>query len=137
MIRGVMTILSLGVALSATSAAAQSWSGIYRKADGGMVGIGEFHEFGPSQILVDYETGEVGPLLALPDGRTGIGRAIGDRASPPARILERNAGRIFRSSAKPTAMTLTVCTIECPLWRPRLSSASRNEASVSLVRHTR
>jgi hypothetical protein len=41
MIRGVMTILSLGVALSATSAAAQSWSGIYRKADGGMVGIGE------------------------------------------------------------------------------------------------
>jgi alpha-beta hydrolase superfamily lysophospholipase len=94
MIRAVITILCC-VALSTTSAAAQSWSGIYRKADGGMVGIGEFHEFGPSQILVDYETGEVGPLLALPDGKTGIGRAIGDRTSPPARILERNAGDIF------------------------------------------
>lgn len=90
-----MTILSLGVALSATSAAAQSWSGIYRKTDRGIVGIGEFHEFGPSQILVDYETGEVGPLLHLPDGKTGIGRAIGDRTSPPARILGRNPGGIL------------------------------------------
>ena len=94
MIRPVMTILC-GVALSTTAAAAQSWSGIYRNADGGMVGIGEFNEFGPSQILVDYETGEVGPLLALPDGKTGIGRAIGDRTSPPARILERNAAGII------------------------------------------
>lgn len=94
MTRAVITILC-GVALSTTAAAAQSWSGIYRKADGDMVGIGEFYEFGPSQILVDFETGEVGPLLALPDGRTGIGRAIGDRASPPARILGRNAGGIL------------------------------------------
>ena len=93
MIRAVLTILC-GAALS-TPSAAQNWSGIYRKTDGGKVGIGEFHEFGPSQILVDYETGEVGPLLALPDGKTGIGRAIGDRTSPPARILERNGGDIF------------------------------------------
>ena len=94
MIRAVIAIL-WGAALSTTSAAAQSWSGTYRKADGGMVGIGEFHEFGPSEILVDYETGEVGPLLALPDGKIGIGRAIGDRTSAPARILERKAGDIF------------------------------------------
>lgn len=94
MIRSVFAVLS-GVALSTSTAASQTWSGIYRKADGGMIGIGEFHEFGPSHILVDYETGDVGPLLPLPDGSAGIGRAIGDRLSPPTRILERRAGGIF------------------------------------------
>jgi len=94
MICTVIPILC-GIALSTFSAAAQSWSGIYRKADGGAVGIGAFHEFGPSEILVDYETGEVGPLLPLPHGKTGIGRAIGDRTSPPGRILERNRRGIF------------------------------------------
>ncbi len=94
MIRAIVALLC-GVTLTTTLALTQTWSGIYRKADGGMVGIGEFHEFGPSLILVDYGTGEVGPLVPLADGKMGIGRAIGDRHSPPARTLERRAGGIF------------------------------------------
>ncbi len=84
-----------GVILLAESAEAQRWSGIYRKVDGGMLGIGEFHEFGQSLLLVDYESGETGPLIPLPDGRMGIGRAIGDRTSPPSRILVRKADRLL------------------------------------------
>lgn len=94
MIRAAMTIL-WGISLSTLSATAQNWSGIYRNAHGSMIGIGEFHEFGPSQILVDYETGEVGRLIALPDGKTGVGRAIGDPAPPPAHILEPTVGGIL------------------------------------------
>jgi uncharacterized protein len=85
-----------GVTLSTTTVAtAQSLGGIYRKADGGKIGIGEFHEFGKSEILVDYETGEAGPLVPLPDGRIAIGRAIGDRTLIPGRFLQRNADGII------------------------------------------
>ncbi len=90
-----MTTILCGIVLSTTSATAQGWSGIYRKSDGSMVGIGEFHEFGPSQILVNYQTGEVGPLIALPDGKTGIGWAIGDTTRSPVHILERTGGGIL------------------------------------------
>lgn len=83
------------VMLTSTTARSESWSGLYRQSDGGLIGIGEFHEFGPSEILVDYQTGEVGPLFPLPDGRTGVGRAIGDRSPPPAHVLERKNLRLL------------------------------------------
>ena len=83
------------VMFTTTTARSEEWSGLYRQSDGGIVGIGEFHEFGPSEILVDFQTGETGPLFLLPDGRTGIGRTIGDRSPPPAHILERKNGRVL------------------------------------------
>lgn len=83
------------VMVTTITARSESWSGLYRQSDGGMIGIGEFHEFGPSEILVDYQTGEVGPLFPLPDGRMGVGRAIGDRSPPPVHFLERKKGRVM------------------------------------------
>lgn len=82
------------VTVTAMTARSESWSGVYRQSDGGMIGIGEFHEFGPSEILVDFQTGEVGPLFPLPDGRTGVGRAIGDRSPTAAHFLERKKALI-------------------------------------------
>lgn len=78
---------------AAGSAAGESWLGLYRKSDGGVIGIGKLHEFGPADIFVDYTTGETGPLFALADGRAGVGRAIGNPSPPPARVLEHRAGK--------------------------------------------
>jgi uncharacterized protein len=83
------------VMATATTSRSESWSGLYRKDDCGIIGIGEFHEFGPSELLVDFQTGETGPLFPMSDGRTGIGRAIGDRSPPPAHVLERKNGRVL------------------------------------------
>lgn len=120
MIRAMTTILC-GIVLSTTSATAQSWSGVYRKSDGSMVGIGEFHEFGPSQILVDYQTGEVGPLIALPDGKTGIGRAIGDTTRPPVHILERTGGGILLDGQALRAVSVDRRTFEIASGTVRLA----------------
>lgn len=79
---------------SALGAEAQSFSGIYRKDDAGIVAVGEMHEFGSDEILVDYETGETGALFPLGDGRMGSGHAIGDKSPPPVRVLESTDGRI-------------------------------------------
>jgi len=82
----------------------ESWAGLYRQGNGGIIGIGELHEFGSSEVLVDYRTGEAGPLFPLPDGRTGVGRAIGDRSPPPAHILERKKGRVLLDGKPLTAL---------------------------------
>jgi alpha-beta hydrolase superfamily lysophospholipase len=83
------------VMVTTMTARTESWSGLYRQGDGRLIGIGEFHEFGPSELLVDFQTGEVGPLFPLPDGRTGVGRAIGDKSPPPAHVLERKDGLVL------------------------------------------
>ena len=90
-------LMSAGVICSLTTAAVagESWTGLYRKPDGGVIGIGELHEFGPADLLVDYTTGETGPLFPLGDGRAGVGRAIGNPSPPPARVLEDKAGKIL------------------------------------------
>lgn len=93
-----MSWRSIAIALvmfTATTTRSESWSGLYRQSDAGFIGIGGFHEFGLSEILVDYQTGEVGPLFPLADGRTGVGRAIGDRSPPPSHVLERKNGRLL------------------------------------------
>jgi alpha-beta hydrolase superfamily lysophospholipase len=77
------------------SARSENWAGVYRKEDGGIVAIGELHEFGHDEIFVDYTTGETGALFDAGQSRTGIARAIGDKSPPPARILERKNGRVL------------------------------------------
>ena len=94
------------VMFTATTASSETWSGLYRQSDGGIIGIGEFHEFGPSEILVDFRTGEVGPLFPLPDGRTGVGRAFGDRTPPAAHILERKNRHVLLDGRPLTAESL-------------------------------
>jgi alpha-beta hydrolase superfamily lysophospholipase len=88
----IVALLMITIAHTARS---ESWSGLYRQSNGGIIGIGELHEFGPSEVLVDYRTCETGPLFALPGGRMGVGRAIGDRSPLPAHILERKKGRVL------------------------------------------
>jgi alpha-beta hydrolase superfamily lysophospholipase len=83
-----MSIFALAPAKSET------WTGLYRNDGGGIVAVGEMHEFGHNEILVDYTTGDTGPLFALDDGRMGVGGAIGDKSPPPAHILERKNGRV-------------------------------------------
>jgi pimeloyl-ACP methyl ester carboxylesterase len=80
--------------LTTGSAVGGNWTGLYRKPDGGVIGIGELHELGSADILVDYATGETGPLFAMADGRAGVGCAIGNPSPPPARVLEYKAGKI-------------------------------------------
>ena len=91
------------VMAAVTTSRSENWSGLYRQDDGGIIGIGEFHEFGPSEILVNYQTGEVGPLFSLPDGRTGVGRAIGDKSPPPAHVLDRKNGGLLLDGQPLTA----------------------------------
>jgi alpha-beta hydrolase superfamily lysophospholipase len=94
------------VMFTSTTGRSESWTGLYCQSDGGFVGIGEFHEFGPSEIFIDFRTGEVGPLFPLPDGRTAVGRAIGERSSPPAHFLERKNQRLFLDGRPLTAEKL-------------------------------
>lgn len=83
---------ALVLSLVASPMDAQEMTGVYRTDNGGIVAVGDLHEFGRDAILVDYTTGEAGPLFPLGDGRTGIGRAIGDKSPPPSRVLERRNG---------------------------------------------
>jgi alpha-beta hydrolase superfamily lysophospholipase len=101
--------LILALAMSTlvfTSAKSESWTGLYRKADDGIVGVGELHEFGHDEILVDYTTGETGALFSLGDGRAGIGRGIGDKSPPPVRVLERTNGQVFLNSHRLTPIAV-------------------------------
>lgn len=95
-----------------TTAKSETWTGLYRKDDGGIVAVGEMHEFGHNEILVDYSTGETGPLFALDDGRMGVGRAIGDRSPPPARVLERKNGQVILDGRPLTAIDVTRRTFQ-------------------------
>jgi alpha-beta hydrolase superfamily lysophospholipase len=89
-------IVALMMSLSSlASARSENWSGLYRKDDGGIVAIGEMHEFGHDEIFVDYTTGETGALFDAGKGRTGIASAIGEKSPPPARTLERKNGRVL------------------------------------------
>jgi pimeloyl-ACP methyl ester carboxylesterase len=103
MMRHLFIMAVTTLSLSTPMAAGERWTGLYHKTDGAVIGIGELHEFGQADILVDYTTGETGPLFELADGRTGVGRAIADRSPPPARVLERKRsetlldGQLLRS----------------------------------------
>lgn len=104
--------LILLMMIAANTAQGESWAGLYRQSNGSILGIGELHEFGPSEVLVDYHTGEAGPLFPLPDGRTGVGRAIGDRSPPPAHILERKDGRALLDGRRLTALDVSRQTFQ-------------------------
>jgi uncharacterized protein len=93
-------------------AGAESFSGIYRKDDGGIVAVGEMHEFGSDEILIDYSTGQAGALFSLGDGRAGIGRAIGDKSPPPVRVLEIVTGRVKLDGQTLTAIKTIRRTFE-------------------------
>jgi len=95
------------VAIAANTAHSENWAGLYRQSNGSIIGIGELHEFDPSEVLVDYRTGLAGPLFALPDGRNGVGRAIGDRSPPPAHILERKNSRALLDGRTLTALEVS------------------------------
>lgn len=84
-------IASLALLLFPATVDAEEMTGLY-KDGGGIIAVGEMHEFGQGKIFVNYASGETGPLFPLDDGRTGIGRAIGNKAPPPARVLERKDG---------------------------------------------
>jgi uncharacterized protein len=98
--------------IATNTAHSESWAGLYRQSNGSIIGIGELHEFGPSEVLVDYRTGEAGPLFSLPDGRTGVGRAIGDRSPPPAHILVRKKGRALLDGRPLTALEVSRQTFQ-------------------------
>jgi alpha-beta hydrolase superfamily lysophospholipase len=89
------------------SARNETWAGLYRKGDGGIVAIGELHEFGHDEILVDYTTGEVGALFELENGQAGVGRAIGDKSPPPARVLQRKEGFVLLDGHHLTAVDVS------------------------------
>jgi pimeloyl-ACP methyl ester carboxylesterase len=88
------TRAALIMSLVIVSTKGETWTGVYRKDDGGIVAIGEMHEFGRDEIFVDYTSGQTGPLFPLEEGRMGIGRAIGDKGPPPARVLARKNGEV-------------------------------------------
>jgi uncharacterized protein len=92
--------------LALTPARSESWSGLYRKEDGGIVGIGELHEFGRDEVLVDYTTGETGAIYSLGEGRVGVGPAIGKKGPPPVHELERQNNQILMEGhpLRPIAM---------------------------------
>jgi alpha-beta hydrolase superfamily lysophospholipase len=90
----------------------ETWTGLYRKDDGGIAAVGEMHEFGHNETLVDYTSGETGPLFVLDDGRMGIGRAIGDKSPPPAQILERKKGQVILDGRPLTAIDVTRRTFQ-------------------------
>lgn len=109
--RKMITALSM-LTFAANAAENENWPGLYRQPDGTIVAVGELHEFGHDEILVDYGTGETGPLFKLVDGRTGVGRAIGDRSPPPARILERKDGRTLLDGKALIAIPVTRRTFQ-------------------------
>jgi alpha-beta hydrolase superfamily lysophospholipase len=90
-----------------TPAKGETWTGLYRKDDGGIVAVGEMHEFGHDEIFVDYASGETGPLFALNDDRMGVGRAIGDKSPPPAHVLTRRNGQVMLDERPLTAIDVS------------------------------
>lgn len=83
--------------LAVTASAAEqtkmeNWAGLYRRADGGIIGIGELHEFGPSHVFIEYETGEAGRLFHLPDETAGVGPTVGEGSLPARHVLSRRQG---------------------------------------------
>lgn len=50
--------------------------GTYRKESGGAIGIAPFPEFGEQLMLIDYETGRMGPLLTVSRRRSLVGHSI-------------------------------------------------------------
>lgn len=65
--------------------------GTYRSADGRLLGVAPFSEFGPQPLLVDYTTGRIGPLAPIAPDRFLVGRAL---LAPlfPADTLELSRG---------------------------------------------
>src|SRR5688572_16291109 len=104
--RNIVTALMVSV-IALPAARSETWAGLYQKEDGGVVAIGEMHEFGHNEILVDYTTGETGPLFELDHGQVGIGRALGDKTPPPARVLERREGQILLDGHRLNAIETT------------------------------
>lgn len=51
-------------------------AGSYRAADGGVIGIGMFTEFGVDPFLIDYRSGRIGPLFPVAPDRLRIGKAL-------------------------------------------------------------
>lgn len=94
-----MKALAAAAALAlAGPAGAAGLEGLYRAPDGHAVAVVEFAEFGPQRLLVDYGSGEAGVLFPLPDGRTGVGRAIGVAAPPPVHVLAEAGGEVTLDS---------------------------------------
>ena len=87
-------LFALIASVAATAVGRVSWAGLYRKADGSIIGIGELHEFGRAEVLVDYSTGEAGQLLPPSGARTGVGHAIGDSSPPPTHELARRGEQL-------------------------------------------
>jgi uncharacterized protein len=50
--------------------------GTYRAADGHLLGIAPFSEFGARPLMVDYSTGRIGPLYPVAPGRFLVGQAL-------------------------------------------------------------
>ncbi len=90
----ILFVLVTSIVFTAAAAGSEGWAGLYRKTGGSVIGIGELHEFGKAEVLVDYSTGEAGPLFQVSEGRMGVGRAIGDQSPPPIHQLERSGGQI-------------------------------------------
>jgi pimeloyl-ACP methyl ester carboxylesterase len=65
--------------------------GSYRTADGRLLGIAPFSEFGARPLIVDYSTGRIGPLYAIAPDRFLVGHSL---VTPvlPADALELTYG---------------------------------------------
>jgi pimeloyl-ACP methyl ester carboxylesterase len=50
--------------------------GTYHTADGGLLGIAPFSEFGERPLLADYSTGRIGPLYPIDRGRFLVGHSL-------------------------------------------------------------
>ncbi len=66
--------------------------GTYRTESGRIVGIAPFSEFGERLMLIDYETGRIGPLVTVARDRTLALRPPSGRL--PSRVVPRDDSRV-------------------------------------------
>lgn len=50
--------------------------GTYRNASGGLVGIAPFSEFGTTPLVVDYNSGRIGPLIPIGPNQFLVGKSL-------------------------------------------------------------
>ena len=91
----MLLIVLAAAAATASPAIDRNWAGLYRKPNGVNIGIGELHEFGRSEIVVDYTTGEAGALFDLPDGTAGVSDKIGGESPKPVHVLKGQGGAVL------------------------------------------
>lgn len=89
--------------------------GTYRTESGRIIGIARFSEFGERLMLIDYETGRIGPLLTLARDRSLVGHALVSPVFPADSLTMRWSGdRVaeihFAERGRPVAVAARIVT---------------------------